>query len=250
MISFAKPVLINMANRPQRLRDSLIEISQAAGRPLKADRDVHVVRPRQFEDAGGFTNSGFRSNLDAHLQCALWAREQNHEHFLIMEDDLAFNPHWIVHSESLLEELADRDWQIANLGYLDTWNEAPALEALEPGRKSGWVEFSRKTNGAHAYFLHHSALDRWIDHLRAISTGTPGDNLQGPIASDGAINTFGWVYPEVVRLLAIPNSVGTRPTASDISPSPVDRFPILRTLSEQVRRWRRHRHGSNINNYR
>ncbi len=249
LVQFAKPVLINMVNRPGRLRDSLIEISQAAGRRLDAGSDVHIIRPRKFDHPAGFTNCGFRSNLDAHLQVVEWANEQGHERILVMEDDLAFNPQWVHHRCGLIEDLSNQEWQLASLGYFDIWNEVPDADALDPNRSSGWIEFSKRTNGAHAYFLHHSAYDRWIDHLQAISVGTPGDDLQGPIASDGAINTFGWVYPEIIRLLALPNMVGTRPTASDITPSPVDRLPLVRTVSEHIRKWRRDRHGANVTNY-
>jgi hypothetical protein len=249
LLSFARPVLINMLNRPERLRDSLEELAAVVGRPVSVDQDVHLIRPRQFDDAGGFANQGFRSNLDAHLQAARWARDNDVERLLVLEDDIAFAPAWAQHGDALLAQLGERDWHLASLGYLDVWNAAPGPEALDGGASGGWVRFTEQVNGAHAYLVNSTAFDSWIRHLEAVAEGTPGDDLQGPIPSDGAINTFCWVNPDAIRLVAVPNLAGTRPTRSDITPSTIDRVPMLSDLAERVRSWRRRRHGSKVANY-
>lgn len=260
--SFATPILINMLNRPVRLADSLAELSQAAGRVLVAHdgsdaaapgghggdtpADVQLIRPRRFEDRGGFVNRGFRSNLDAHLQAARLAKSSGVERALILEDDLSFSSAWSSYGAALLDDLDHRDWHLASLGYLDVWKEAPGLDTDLP---YGWVRFSGRVNGAQAYFLHHRAFDWWIDHLEAIAVGVPGDDLQGPMASDGAINTFAWTRPEVIRLLAVPNMVGTRPTRSDITPGTLDRLPVVGDLVERLRIIRRRRSGASTTNF-
>ncbi|MGI9596811.1 MAG: hypothetical protein ACR2QK_11660 [Acidimicrobiales bacterium] len=252
IVGFAKPILINMLNRPGRLRESLAELAGAAGRPVSVDVDVHLIRPRRFDEPAGFANCGFRSNLDAHFHAATWARASGLERVLVLEDDLSFAAHWTAHGSALLQELSRRDWDLASLGYLDNWNEAPTVAALagpDGPARHGWVQFTGRVNGAHAYFVHHSAYDRWIAHLEAVAAGLPGDDLQGPMASDGAINTFAWVNPQAVRLLAVPNMVGTRPTRSDITPGPLDRLPLVADVVEQLRRWRRWRHGSKAANF-
>lgn len=245
IVSFAKPILINMEDRPERLKDSLLELSDAARRPVTAD-DLQLIRPREFTESGGFASTGFRSNLDAHLRAARWARAARFERVLVMEDDLSFGPMWPIHGAALLDRLADRRWHLANLGYLDVWNRAPEFD---PVTGPGWLEFTGQVHGAHAYFIHRSGLDAWIAHLEAVAAGTPGDDLQGPMPSDGAINTFPWVNTETVRLLALPNMVGTRPTRSDITPGMVDRLPLLGDLVEHLRAVRR-RHGPKVTNFR
>ncbi len=244
-MSFAKPILINMENRPERLRDSVAELSAAAGKPVSAGVDVHVIRPQVFDEPAGFTNCGFRSNFDAHLRAAYWARDNGVDRMLVLEDDLSFGPRWAAEGTELLERLETENWQLASLGYLDTWGEAPKAEH---GGRPRWVPFTGRVNGAHAYFVHRSGLAEWIEHLEAVASGTPGDQLQGPMASDGAINTFAWVNPHVVRLLALPNMVGTRPTRSDITPGAVDRLPVIGGLAEQLRGLRR-RFGAKATNF-
>lgn len=258
LASFAHPVLINLPERPERLADSLDELSTAAGRPMVAGDDVHLVRPVRFDDPGGFLNAGYRSNTHAHLQAATWAREQDKERILVLEDDLAFSPAFAAWGPRLIEALAEETWQLANLGYLDLWSEAPARPdeplagTVSPSLPAGagWARFAGRVNGAHAYFLHRSAYDVWIDHLETVLVGEPGDDLRGPMASDGAINTLFWIRPELVRLVAVPNLVGTRPTRSDIDPSPVDRLPVLGSLAEVARRWVRRRRREQAINYR
>lgn len=245
LVSFAKPILINMENRPERLRDSMAELSDAVGRPLNVGAEVELIRPKIFDDAAGFTNAGFRSNFDAHLRAAYWARDTDADRVLVLEDDLSFGPGWPIHGVELLERLETENWQLASLGYLDAWGEAPKVES---DVRPHWVHFTGRVNGAHSYFLHRSGIEAWIEHLEAVVSGTPGDQLQGPMASDGAINTFAWVNPHVVRLLAVPNMVGTRPTRSDITPAPVDRLPVLGGLAEQLRSLRR-RYGAKATNF-
>ncbi len=251
LLSFAHPILINMANRPGRLQDSLYELRSATAQLVTADRDVHLIRPRRFTDAGGFASRGFRSNLDAHLQAATWARDSSMERVLVLEDDLSFGRRWHRYGSALLAALTERPWHIASLGYLDEWGEAPLapdpVDGIEP--TVGWARFTGKVNGAHAYFVHRSGLDAWIAHLQAVAVGRPGDDLRGPMPSDGALNTFAWVDRAHIRLLAVPNLVGTRPTRSDISPTIVDRLPLVGSGVEYLRRRRRRRHGSAVTNF-
>ncbi|MEM9565179.1 MAG: hypothetical protein AAGA93_21330 [Actinomycetota bacterium] len=256
LVSFAHPVLINLPEREDRLVDSLAELSIAAGRPVAVGDDVHLIRPERFSDAAGFANPGYRSNTHAHLQAATWAKERGLERVLVLEDDLAFGPAWSMWGSRLVEALATGSWDLANLGYLDVWNEAPTVpdEPIIGGGgtgvdPAGWARFAGKVNGAHAYLLAESILDDWIAHLEAVLAGRPGDDLRGPMASDGAINTFFWVHSDRVRLLAVPNLVGTRPTRSDIDPGRIDRLPMVRSVVESARRWNRRR-GRRAINYR
>lgn len=257
LASFAHPIIINLPERTDRLTDSLVELSRAAGRSIEIDRDVQVIHPARFAQAGGFANPAYRSNLDAHLRAARLAREQGHERALVLEDDVAFGPGWSTWGPGLLDQLADRPWQLANLGYLDEWGEAPVRpdvplqgsESVRP-RGVGWARFDGRVNGSHAYFLHRSVLGEWIAHLETVLTGVPGDSLRGPMSSDGAINTFFWINPDRIRLLATPNLAGTRPTRSDIAPGPVDRLPVVGDLAEAIRRWGRRRNPERAINYR
>lgn len=245
LLVFARPVLINLAERRDRLDDSLDELAEALGRRPVVGEDLHLIRPRRFDDAAGFASPGFRSNFDAHLRAAHWAREARAPRLLVLEDDVAFNPAWRRFGPDLLARLTLRPWDLASLGYLDDFGEAPARPAPDGGDDAsgpaGWTRFSARVNGAHAYLVNGPSLDDWIGHLEAVRDGTPGDDVLGPMASDGAINTFTWADPRRIRLVAVPNLVTTRPTRSDISPGLIDRLPVVSSAVEQARRWRRRR---------
>lgn len=246
LLVFASAALINLDDRPDRLADTLAALSEALGRPIEAGRDVHLIRPIRYADPAGFVKAGYRSNTHAHLQAARWAQELGHERLLVLEDDVAFGPEWQQWGPGLLADLEGRCWHLASLGYRDEWGEAP--RRLDGG-EAGWVRFSGQVLGAHAYLLHRTAYDEWIAHLETVLEGEPGDDLQGPMPSDGAINTFFWMGEDRVRLLAVPTVVGTRATRSDIDPSFLDRLPVVGALAEVARRWhRRLRPEGSINN--
>ncbi len=232
-----KPIIINLRSRQDRLHDSLAELSRAFNRTVGRD-DVHLIRPPRFDEPSGFSNVGFRSNLEAHLAAARLSQDNSNMVNLILEDDIAISSAWATAADGLLSELNDRPWQIANLGYLDHWGEVAAASAQNEETGPRWLPFRGKVNGLHAYLLHRSVLDRWIAHLDTVAHGEPGDQLLGPMPSDGALNTFTWVEPHAVRLLAVPNLVGSRPTRSDISPRGIDRLPVVRALAERARRQR------------
>jgi len=61
-------ILINLEHRTDRLKDSIEALASGMGRSV--DDNVYILRPRKFEEAGGFINAGYRSCLDSHLRAA------------------------------------------------------------------------------------------------------------------------------------------------------------------------------------
>lgn len=239
MLKYAKPVLINMPERTDRLRDSLRELSWASGRPVTED-DIYLLTPPQFDDAAGFINAGYRSCLHAHLEAAKWGLANGVERLLVFEDDIQFAPDWRTTGVAALEQLEAEPWDLATLGYLPNLGGPEQLGTFE------WQRFDGEVIGSHAYVVNGPFLPRWIQHLEAISTGKPGDELTGPISPDGAFNTIVWVDPNIKRFLANPSLVDQRPSHSDINLSRVDKMTalslpvrLLRRLQNRLRHARR-----------
>ncbi len=233
LLSFAFPILINLPDRKDRLRDSLRELEKLAGEPVEAGVGFHLLRPPTFTDAGGFVNAGFRSCLHAHLEAARFARDHGLERVLILEDDIAFGSSWVRRQQQVLTDLEGFDWDIVNLGYLD----GPGAPTANP--EFSWERFTGEVIGCHAYLVTGAFLPHWIDHLEAIASGVPGDHLQGPMSPDGALNTITWLAPETRRFLANPSLVDQRASRSDINTRAIDRVRFLRPLIERIRRMRR-----------
>jgi hypothetical protein len=216
-------MLINMPDRTDRLKVAMRELSRLADREMQVGEDVDLIVPRRFDDAGGFINAAYRSCLDSHLQAARHGLASGDDWVLVFEDDFTFDRRWLTIEHEALSYLRDNEWDLASLGYIRA-----ELRPSSPGVAFEWQRFSGELAGSHAYLLHQRFLPTWIDHLEAIAVGQPGDDLQGPMAPDGATNTITWRKPEVVRLVAAPCMFSDRPSRSDLMPSRLDRTPVLR----------------------
>jgi GR25 family glycosyltransferase involved in LPS biosynthesis len=228
-------VLINMENRADRLRDTLRALDRHV-RPGVTARDLQVLRPRRFDDAAGFLSTAYRSCLHAHLQAAEMAAEAGWPALVVLEDDVHFLDAWTHHGAALLAALAETPHDLAMLGYQDDLGH---VADTEPGADGAhWQRFDGEVTGSHAYLVNGRYLESWIEHLRAISVGTPGDTVRGPMGPDGAINTAAWAKPDTIRLIPRPNLVAQRPSRSDINTSAVDRITLLRPIASAARRAR------------
>ena len=227
--TIADIALINLPERTDRLDHALSELARCAGRLLEPGRDLRLIRPQRFDDAGGFLNPGYRSCLMAHLEAAESAGTETDRLLLVLEDDVTFEPRWPELQHRALAHLAEQPWHLANIGY-----EGPPVEEPD-GNGMRWARFRGEVIGAQAYLVHPGFLPTWIAHLRAIATGSPGDDLRGPMGPDGALNTITWCDPSVVRMMAVPSMAGQRSFRSDITPSRYDRIPLARPALQALR---------------
>ena len=222
LLSFARPILINLPHRTDRLADSLAELRWVAGRPVEPGVDLEVLRPTELTEANGFINANYRNCLISHLRAARWGRENGVERLLVLEDDIQFERRWPAEGPAALSELNDLDWDIANLGYLGTVDP----DGNRVTRASTvWHRFTGEVIGSHAYLVNGRFFDTWITHLEAIAVGEAGDRLRGPMSPDGALNTMTWVEPTTARYVAVPSLVNQRPSRSDVNTGLLDRMP-------------------------
>jgi hypothetical protein len=228
-------VLINMENRTDRLRDTLRALDRHVRPGVTAD-DIHLLRPPRFEDPAGFSSTAYRSCLHAHLQAAEMAASRGWPALVVLEDDVHFLDTWTAHGADLLAALERTPHDLVMLGYQDDLGH---VAATEPDVSDAhWQRFDGEVTGSHAYIVNERYLGTWIEHLRAIATGTPGDDVRGPMGPDGAINTASWAEPETIRLIPRPNLVAQRPSRSDINTGKYDRIGILRPIATAARRAR------------
>lgn len=219
--------VINLASRPDRYRQFVAHMSDLGS---DGTSDFTLIRPQRFDDSGYFESPAVRSCLHAHLSAA--GSTAADAHLVVFEDDAQFVAGHLGHLGRLVDELvaAENEWDIATLGWID---DEPVAD--EPTWERG---FTGEVIGAHCYVVNRNYLGRWIEHLEATTVGLPGDQVRGPIPVDGAANTATWLAEPARRWLASPAVVRQRPSASDITPRPWDRLPILRPMTGRLRSWR------------
>jgi hypothetical protein len=256
LVDTAFTVLINLPRRTDRFRATMRELDRVTGRRLHVGEDLELLRPPTFDEAAGFINPAYRSCLHAHLEAARLGQASGADRVLVLEDDVTFHPAWDHLESRALAELAGTDWDIANLGWesatepadldsphvplVDDAGEGADRSAENRAGRAGagddvWQRFRGELIGSHAYLLTGRFLPTWIAHLEAIAHGVPGDDLRGPMAPDGALNTITWVDTSVVRLRAVPSLAGQRPSRSDVNTRWIDRVPLARAGATTLR---------------
>lgn len=223
-------IIISLPDRTHRLNATTTALNTANGAPTNPT----VITPTIQTDPAGFTTPAARSCLLAHLDAATTHTGR----FTVFEDDATPTCHWDRHGPEAVNLLASAgNWAIAQHGYL-----GPPIAGTEDTRHHAttstglwWYRYGGERTGSHAYTINADHQDRWVDHLTAISNGTPGDHNQGPMTPDGALNTYQWVHPRSVRLVTGHPLFGQSSHTSDINPRLADRLllagHVKRTLT-------------------
>jgi glycosyl transferase, family 25 len=234
---FDRAYVVNLADRLDRRRAMEREFQRAdvGLRASQISDQVQFFPAIRPTEAAPFPSVGAKGCSLSHLAVLKDARQRGVSRVLVLEDDAEFVCDFLARTSSVLSELAQRRWGIVQLGYMG----GPATSPEEPPRL---VEFSEEVGGTHCYGVSDWALPHLIAHFELQHRGVPGDDLRGPMPTDGTINVFRWLHPDVPRFLVVPGQVGQRSSASDVTPRWFDRAPLLRplvTIARAVRASRR-----------
>lgn len=222
---FDRTSVINLPERRDRRRQTERELARHFPAATIAARVqfYDAIRP---DDGGPIGNRGSYGCFLSVVDILETAAADGLSSVLVMQDDVQFLPAYRRHAAWLVEELAQGDWDLAQLGYIDkhgaTQQHLPSAPVL--------CDFDEQVIGAHCIGFQSRVFEPMLDHLRTVMAGEPGDRVLGPMPVDGAFNTFKWCHPEIRRLLPVPNLVGQRSSRSDIRPKRHDQVGLLRPL--------------------
>lgn len=232
---FERVYVINLPERCDRRREVEAELRRAVlgSPPGAADRRVVFFDASWPDEAAPFRSTGLKGNFISHLSILRASRADQLESVLILEDDAEFEKDLPAALPVLETQLSELDWGVVQLGYSASGGDVPtvATPMLTP--------FRGEVRGLHCYAVHRRALAPLIAHLERQLSGTPGDDIYGPMAVDGSLNTFAWVNEDIPRHLLVPSVCRQRSSRSSIDPSFLDRTFGTRMLLSLVRRTRR-----------
>lgn len=222
---FQRSYIVNLPERDDRRREMNAELKQAG---LCADgkriRYFRAVRPA---DAGEFPSLGARGCFMSHLGILKEAIRDGLDNLLVMEDDLALDPHLLAAPEAMRRRLQEGNWDFAYFGH---------VEHGAAGVAPGWQETRQPLATTHFYALNGRVLRPLHDHLEACLQRPVGHPLGSPMHVDGAYSLFRMQHPDAVTLMATPSLGGQRSSRSDIFPNKwYDRLPLTRQLAGLAR---------------
>ena len=220
--------VINLPERTDRRREITAQL-ETLGIPISPGT-VEMFAGIRPTEAAGFPNPAARGCFLSHLEVLRDARLRGVASLLVIEDDLQVLAGRIASFAVVLEGLKQRECGILHLGH---------AEQGGPDMRQGLNTIVGPVHMSHFYAVHRSAFDPLIDYLEQCLVRRPGDPIGGPMHFDGALTMFRRWNSEVVTLIAQPSLGRQRASRSDISPSRIDRIPLIRPAIHILRQLRR-----------
>lgn len=218
---FQRIIVVNLPERNDRRREMEQQLRAVGADPNDPRiRFFAAARPREV---GDWPSIGARGCFQSHLEILRAAAADGLESILILEDDCDFTPRPTAMRAALVEQLADREWDLCYLGH---------PEALDDAAPGTWVAHDRPFQQSHCYAVHGRALPRLVEFLEAVTKRPAGHPDGGPQHYDGALNMFRMQNADVVTLLAAPSLAHQRSSRSDIFEHWYDRVFGLKQLFE------------------
>lgn len=144
---------------------------QAAAAGIIPPEKLHRLPARLGRDIPGFgQRPWFRGGkrdrtwaaragvTQSHRQAMLKARASGWRTVLILEDDVAFAPDFLLLTNALARALQDNKWQLCYLGFTDPWSPCRQLAELDASHALYQVH---GCNTAHAYLVRATARN-WL----------------------------------------------------------------------------------------
>lgn len=231
---FDRVYVINLPERCDRRREVEAELRRSIlGSPPGADDGRVIFFEASWPaEAAPFRSTGLKGNFISHLSILRAAHAGELESVLILEDDAQFERHLPAALPVLETHLSGTDWGVVQLGYTASSGAVPAVATPT------LVPFRGEVRGLHCYAVHRRALAPLIGHLERQLCGPPGDDIYGPMAVDGSLNTFAWVHTDIPRHLLVPSVCRQRSSRSSIEPRLLDRLVVTGRLLGLARRAR------------
>lgn len=218
--------VINLPERHDRKEEMLKMIHQFS---LVSKQGAPVffpaIRPKEL---GEWPSIGAKGCFMSHLEVLKQARARNYRDILVLEDDCELASCWQKHYQELLQWKTQAKWDIAFLGnYLNL----PASASLEMVKVP--KEGMRTT---HFLCFNSCVFDRLINFLENVTLRKRGHTEGGPQHFDGALNMFVWQNPDINAYAANPSLATQRSSKSDVTPSLLDRLPVVKHLVGYLRK--------------
>ena len=221
-----------LINLPERKMASIR--AERAGRHWLAPRigGVTLYAATKFIDRGSFPTSSIRGCFMSHSDCLREALQQGMPNTLMLEDDIALASSFPVVLPSILSRLEFIDWDFCYLGHEGTGN----IDRANARTKDiNLIPYTSELRTTHFYLVNGRILPRLLEHLDRLASGEEGDQRNGPMPIDGAINRFRLSNDDIKTVIADPKLGWQRPSRSDISPGKFDQWPFVEPLVASLR---------------
>jgi len=159
------------------------------------------------------------------------AQSEKSRNVLILQDDITFSPYFKDNEAELLKKLNQTEWDIVQFGYMPEQHCQP-----QDSKFCSFQVFNESLIGAHFFAVNGKSIDQFLEFLETLIQRPLGDPLGGPMPIDGAINVYNWQNPDITRLISVPVFGSQRSSYSDVTPKWFDKFVILRSLVEFLRK--------------
>ncbi len=226
---FDKIYIIYMPERYDRFKHMEKQVSRLG---IDKDNNKLVWFPGlKYEDAAGFRKASIRGCVMSHYTIMKQATEEGVEKFLVLEDDCMFSRRLIKNEQEIVDELKSREWDFVYLGHgskiKHQQNNQTYFIKVDPNQGISLTHFC-------AY--QGRFTQRLIQLMTDSFNRADGDPKGGPMGFDAYMKFFRARNQNAVTLVASPSLGGQCSSASNLTPSKLDHYKLLKPILGQARR--------------
>lgn len=231
---FGRIAVVYLPERRRRVKSIQRQVHR-----LGIEDHVHWFKGLTFNQAGQFPKASVRGCVMSNYEILRQAAQDGVERLLMFQSDCVLSERLIRQEHSVLEELANRDWDFAYFGCQafadDEANSSKVAISATPDRFFSRVSNRQNIRETHFWACQGKAISQLVDFMEA-SFDRPRNHPDcGPTYFDGYMNEIRYRNPELITLAAVPHLGWPLSSVSNLNPGRLDSIPAVYPALSLVR---------------
>lgn len=231
---FDRTAIVYLPERRRRFKSIQRQVQR-----LGIEDHVHWFKGLKFSEAGQFPKASVRGCVMSNYEILRQAAQDKVERLLLFQEDCVLSQRLIRQEHSILEELANRNWDFAYFGCQpysdDEVNSKKISINATPNRFFSRVNIRQNIRETHFWACQGKAIPKLVEFIEASFERPKNHPDCGPTYFDGYMNEIRYRHPDLITLAAVPNLGWPLSSVSNLNPGRLDGVPAVSPALHVVR---------------
>jgi hypothetical protein len=182
-----------------------------------------------FDDAAGFPKVGTRGCVMTFHAIFTECLAKGYSNVLVLQDDCTFSRKLFDHDQDIAQQAKTAHWDVLYLGHGEKFEHL--------NKRLSSVDSTRSVMLTHCCAYSSKAMRLLVAQIDESLTRPPGHPDGGPMYFDGYMNTVRRRH-QLTTLCAVPSLAWQMSSKSNLTPSVLDRLPLVSVLLSPARNLR------------